>query len=149
MATNVSYRHMEIPNERGPNAHGFAMWYSGESEASQFFNLVQEYFESNRDGNIAITLSKGDGIKGSVCVSASVSSKTFMCEINDVEVHWIDSLLNCLDELPYIFVAAGFTDADGKDHLLPNCHYCSSIVSVDGEFVMGKSGEYAYPKLDW
>jgi hypothetical protein len=125
------------------------MWYQTREAALAFFEVVKEYYESGRRGEIQIKLSKGDKASGSVHVQVTSPSRHFSCVIDGVDAKHIDALVECLSHLPYIFIATGYTSEDGKDHLLPKCHYSTSTVIVDGRTVSGTSGETPYPQLEW
>src|SRR6202030_1808194 len=112
MQYNPTYRHLAIPTDGGPSAQGFAMWYQGREAASAFFEVIQEYYESGRRGEIQVKLSRGDGATGSVHVDA-IASRRFRCVIDGVDAKHIDALVDCLAHLPYIFIATGYTSEDG------------------------------------
>jgi hypothetical protein len=125
------------------------MWYHNMEAASAFFQVIQEYYESGRRGEIQVKLSRGDSAAGSVQVDATSPFRHFSCLIDGVDAKHIDALVDCLAHLPYIFIATGYTSEDGEDHILPKCQYSTSTVIVDGRTVSGTFGETPYPRLQW
>jgi hypothetical protein len=140
---------MSIPAPPGPSAEGFALWHADRDSAAAFFDVVEEYYESGRNGMVAISVSRGDGRVGYVEVNATAPTQSYACRIDGVLVEHIDALVRCLRDYPYVFVAAGFTTEAGQDHLLPRCKYATTAVLVDGVIINGTSGEFPYPQLDW
>jgi len=133
-----------------PRAAGFALWYKDQQGADHFFDMIRSYFEEVKSERcIHICFSrKNSGIGAfTLEVEIIVGERELSVESRGIPARYVLRLCDSLKLYPYIFILAGFTAPDGRDHLLRDCSYSTSAVLVDEDMVFG-STERPFPVLD-
>lgn len=142
----VYYRHIEIP-AKACNVSGILLWYTQPEPAYSFFDMVEEYFSKKESKEFIISFDKNIKNNYDLTILIEVGQNNVKMKINDIDIKYINKLINSLKFYQYFFIITGYTDENGTEQITPNCYYNASRLYLDGRLIVGNN-KLQYPYQD-